>query len=190
MHWCFQLCLYFVLCISALPIDACILESPSYFKLNRIHIEYIFSCLINLFFFFPEFYVSVDALISNWNHAEFFPFPATLQGITLQVLTALHPKYFKHCPDHSDLGKSLVFSSPMQLSFAMSLRFFSSVLTTSRLWSPHPAIHLPHLIYLISWAQTSDHDMFLPECCSCSWWLPQWIQSHLVPNYLSSLTFH
>lgn len=84
----------------------------------------------------------------------------------LQVLTALHPKYFKHHPDHSDLGKSLSISSPMQLSFARALRFFSSVLTTSCLCSPHPVIHLPHFIYPISWAQTSDHDMFLPECRS------------------------
>lgn len=56
MHRYFQFSLHFLLCVWALPIDVSLLD-PSVTSNSTGSISNPFSCLINLFFFFPEFYI-------------------------------------------------------------------------------------------------------------------------------------
>lgn len=63
------------------------------------------------FSFSLSFISKLIPLISNWNHARFFPLPAAPHQIMLQALAILPRQYFTHVPDLNDLGTSPKISS-------------------------------------------------------------------------------
>ena len=139
--------------------------------------------------FSPEFHIPVDPLISNWNHAEFFPFPATPWGIMGHCgqLCLLNISSFSLTlliqVSHSWFLAQIVFFSVLEGFFCpQHSHYFPSVVSPPS--QPLSTLCLPYLssTELWSWCISS-------WVSSCSWWLPQGIKSHLVPTCLSSLIF-